>query len=173
LEAEQAKDELKDLEIWRKKGPVGKLHNIVKYIGGSGQRQQVFEKIQKLQNLGLDEEATTYQLVEDQETRWNSSYSMMERAVLLRGAIDTYMINIIKEYDDYIAKITRNNTRPLPKRHQPKPAICDSHLSTDDWSILTEYLVILKPFKMATKRLEGRAVDGECDSLVSFSNKTR
>jgi hypothetical protein len=31
-EIQQAKEELKDLELWRKKGPIGKLHNIVKYL---------------------------------------------------------------------------------------------------------------------------------------------
>jgi hypothetical protein len=88
---------------------------------------------------------------------------MIERAVMLRTAIDEFMYKIIKEYDDYIAKITRNGTRPLPAKHQTRPAICDDYLSVDDWSILTEYLAILKPFKVATKRLEGRALDGLFD----------
>jgi hypothetical protein len=86
---------------------------------------------------------------------------MIERAVMLRSAIHEFMRKIIKEYDDYIARITHNNSRSLPKRHQPRPTICDDYLTEDDWSVLTEYLAILKPFKIATKRLEGRAIDGE------------
>jgi hypothetical protein len=68
-------------------------------------------------------------LVEDQDTRWNSSYDMIEHAVMLRTPIDEFMHKIIKEYDDYVAKITHNSTRPLPKKHQPRPAICEDYLS--------------------------------------------
>ena len=164
IDVEQAKDELKDLEIWRKKGPIGKLHNIVKYISWSSQRQQLFEKIQEIEIARLpdgDPEKRLYKLVEDQETRWNSSYDMIDRAVKLRPVIDEYMHKIMKEHEDYVQKITRNGTRQKPKRHYARPAICDDYLTDDDWSVLTEYLAILKPFKMATKRLEGRAVDGE------------
>jgi hypothetical protein len=52
-EIQQAKEELKDLELWRKKGPIGKLYNIVKYIRWSGQREQLFEKIQEIEISSL------------------------------------------------------------------------------------------------------------------------
>jgi hypothetical protein len=87
---------------------------------------------------------------------------------MLRTAIDEFMRKIIKEYDDYIAKITHDGSKALPKRHQPRPAICGDYLSVDEWSVLTEYLAILKPFKIATKRLEGRALDGEFNYQTSF-----
>jgi hypothetical protein len=69
--------------------------------------------------------------VEDQDSRWNSSYDMIERAVMLRTAIDEFMRKIIKEYDDYIAKITHDGSKALPKRHQPRPAICGDYLCYD------------------------------------------
>ncbi|KAI1370356.1 hypothetical protein F4677DRAFT_465547 [Hypoxylon crocopeplum] len=33
-------------------------------------------------------------------------------------------------------------------------------MSAEDWAVITEYLAILKPFKIATKRLEGRPEKG-------------
>src|SRR5690348_8736732 len=87
-EIRPAKEELKDLEIWRKKGPIGKLHNIVKYISWSSQRQHLFEEIQEIEIARLpdnDPAKKICKLVEDQETRWNSSYDMIERAVMLRS----------------------------------------------------------------------------------------
>jgi hypothetical protein len=42
LELQAAKEELKELELWRKKGPIGKLHNILTFIRHSDQRNQLF-----------------------------------------------------------------------------------------------------------------------------------
>jgi len=38
-------------------------------------------------------------------------------------------------------------------------------LSDDDWVVITQYLELLKPFKIATKRLEGRIREGKGGSL--------
>jgi hypothetical protein len=102
VEIQQAKEELKNIEPWRKRGPVGKLHNAVKYITFTGQRQQLFEKIQGIEIASLSEDDPAkkiYKLVEDQETCWNPSYDMVERAIILRTSIDEFIRKIIKEYD--------------------------------------------------------------------------
>jgi hypothetical protein len=49
-----------DLEHWRPKGPVGKLHNIVKFIRASLQRTKAFKAYTKEQ-----EEADIYKLAEE------------------------------------------------------------------------------------------------------------
>ncbi|RKK59923.1 hypothetical protein BFJ69_g17267 [Fusarium oxysporum] len=36
-----------DLRHWRKKGPVGKLHNVVKFIRSSPQRCELFKRISR------------------------------------------------------------------------------------------------------------------------------
>lgn len=46
------------------------------------------------------------------------------------------------------------------KRSRKKPAIVDDKLSSEDWVVIAEYLAILKPLKIATKRLEGRPEEG-------------
>jgi hypothetical protein len=48
----------------------------------------------------------------------------------------------------------------MPKKGQKKPAIVDDKMSAEDWSVIAEYLAILKPLKTATKRLEGRPEEG-------------
>jgi hypothetical protein len=37
------------------------------------------------------------------------------------------------------------------------PWMRSTGLSAADWSVITEYLEVLKPLKLATKRLEGRS----------------
>ena len=41
----QLEDEQVERDIWRKRGPVGKLHNAVKYIRNTPQRREDFEDI--------------------------------------------------------------------------------------------------------------------------------
>ncbi|KAM5354590.1 hypothetical protein ACJ41O_001237 [Fusarium nematophilum] len=70
--------------------------------------------------------------------RWNSVYSMIERALKLRHAIDLFFLNYshvgAEGYD-----------------------ISQDILTPQDWVDLDHFLNILKPFKDLTKRMEGRA----------------
>jgi hypothetical protein len=40
-----------------------------------------------------------------------------------------------------------------------------SGLSAADWGVITEYLEVLKPLKLATKRLEGRCKSGQYGAI--------
>jgi hypothetical protein len=70
-----------EMENWRQKGPLGKLHNIVVYIQRSPQRLAAFLKL-----------SSGKRLVRDNKTRWNSWYTMIDCAIQerLRLAIDLY-----------------------------------------------------------------------------------
>ena len=70
---------LKHIEAWRKKGPLGKLHNFVVYIQQSVQRSQKFLAI-----------SHNRKLARDNDTRWSSWYTMLRAALNLRDAIDGY-----------------------------------------------------------------------------------
>ncbi|KAL6406027.1 putative Transposase-like protein [Ilyonectria robusta] len=70
---------LKQIEAWRKKGPLGKLHNFVVYIQRSVQRSQKFLAI-----------SHNHKLARDNDTRWSSWYTMLRAALNLRDAIDGY-----------------------------------------------------------------------------------
>ncbi|KAF5705165.1 ribonuclease H [Fusarium mundagurra] len=70
---------LKHIEAWRKKGPLGKLHNFVVYIQRNVQRSQKFLAI-----------SHNRKLARDNDTRWSSWYAMLRAALNLRDAIDGY-----------------------------------------------------------------------------------
>ncbi|KAF5981722.1 ribonuclease H-like protein [Fusarium bulbicola] len=65
---------LKHIEAWRKKGPLGRLHNFVVYIQRSVQRSQNYNR----------------RLARDNDTRWSSWYTMLRAALNLRDAINRY-----------------------------------------------------------------------------------
>ena len=67
---------IKEIEQWRKQGPLGKLHNFVVYIQCSVQREQNFW------DLSYD-----LHLIRDNQTRWNSWFFMIERALFLKDTL--------------------------------------------------------------------------------------
>jgi hypothetical protein len=70
---------LKEIEQWRKKGPLGKLHNFVIWLTQSTQRLQHFLEL-----------SNDLHIPRDNTTRWNSWYMMLSACLNLRGAIDDF-----------------------------------------------------------------------------------
>ena len=68
-----------EMEHWRKKGPLGKLHNIVVFIQRSTQRIAKFRELSQGHNLSRDN-----------STRWNSWYKMISTAMKLKVAVNVY-----------------------------------------------------------------------------------
>jgi hypothetical protein len=68
-----------EMQQWRQKGPLGKLHNIVVYIQRSTQRIANFKEL-----------SGGRKLVRDNSTRWNSWYSMISTATKLKTAINLF-----------------------------------------------------------------------------------
>ncbi|GKU14105.1 unnamed protein product, partial [Fusarium langsethiae] len=125
-------------EIWRKQSCIGKLHNFCVWINRSDQRRERLKQyILRAYDEGSIEHLYTRVLV-DGGIRWNSVYSMIERALKLRHAIDLFFLNyrriVAEGYD-----------------------ISQDILTPQDWVDLDHFLNILKPFKDLTKRMEGRA----------------
>jgi hypothetical protein len=69
-EPAKLKQTLKEIEAWRKFGPIGKLHNIVVDIQSSAQKIQEFMVLSK-QNRPA----------RDNKTRWNSMARMIKKAI--------------------------------------------------------------------------------------------
>ncbi|KAJ6437949.1 calcium permeable channel [Purpureocillium lavendulum] len=163
----QADKEIQDeVKLWRSKGPIGKLHNTVHWVERSGQRIERLHKLQSIENTALGlEDKTTYDVVMDNATRWNSSEAMMERAYTLRNALDSLVQAEVTEWSQYVARRTQNGAKPMPKKCRKKPTIVDDRMAAEDWSVIAEYLAILKPLKIATKRLEGRPREGKFGAI--------
>lgn len=137
----QEASDLESFKIWRQQGSIGHLHNIVTYISRSEQRLRDFEAAQRVAPGEI-----ALHLVKDTGVRWNSTYSMIQRALRLQPAIQRYC----REW---------------------RPANSDSYdLSNDfldpqDWEELRHFGELLQPFERATKRVEGNAYTGSHGAL--------
>lgn len=109
-----------DVNKWRKRGAIGKLHNIVVHVTWTPQRLRTFTALSD----GL-------RLRRDNETRWNSWYTMVEWALRpkIRQAITIFCAQ--------------------------EPVLQDDALTPIDWSTLAEIRKFLEPFQDATIANEG------------------
>ncbi|CAI0649850.1 unnamed protein product [Colletotrichum noveboracense] len=141
-----------DLKHWRKAGPIGKLHDIVKFIRASPQRTQRFKILSHEISEASDQSdgfllsqqtSKEVELIQDNATRWNSTYLMIERAIRLKDEVEGF-------YSSQNAK-------------DPVPA--QDILTSDDWLQLTEIMTILKPIWKITLRTQGFGEDGSYGRL--------
>ncbi|KAG7000867.1 putative AC transposase [Fusarium oxysporum f. sp. conglutinans] len=130
-----------DLDHWRTKGPIGKLRNIVKFIRSSPQRSEQFKRVAREQDheeYRLCEESTAeLEVVMNNETRWNSTYMMIERAWRKQTDIRAFIFATQEEED---------GARRIP---------AEDILSSEDWRVLGEVNEILKPIYLQTMRTQG------------------
>ena len=138
---------MKELKLWRKRGPLGKLHNIVIFICRTPQRRERFANIRSF-DASEKGDFDHLQLVVDNATRWNSLYAMIERAIKLRDRIDRFCIdNIDQMHGSRQEKATTAEDREHLLRNDV--------LTADDWRVLAETMTIMEKFMKWTKRAEG------------------
>ncbi|KAM6513179.1 hypothetical protein FALCPG4_18921 [Fusarium falciforme] len=136
-----------DLEHWRAKGPVGKLHNIVRFIRASPQRTEAFKAHAREQEEAdiykLAEESTAeLEVIQNNATRWNSTYMMIERALIKQSELNSFIQELGLEAD--------------ASRRVPTADI----LTSDDWKVLREASHILEPIYNMTMRTQGWGTSG-------------
>lgn len=145
-------DDEAELAHWRERGPVGKLHNVVKFIRASPQRSEAFrqhaKEAQILDDYQLSEEPTwDLGLKQNNSTRWNSTYLMIERAVRKRDDINSFVSGLDLESDD---------DKRIPDADR---------LTADDWKSLIEIKTILEPLYKLTMKTQGWGVAGTSGRL--------
>ncbi len=87
IKLRQDQSDVSLLELWRQKGPMGKLHNLVFHITRSTRMTAIFAKCQE-DHLPLADHDRIYSLVRDRGVRLNSTYMMIECAIKLWDSID-------------------------------------------------------------------------------------
>ena len=148
-----------ELKKWRKKGPIGRLHNFVGTVNNSPQLVRLLLEWQKEDiasgKLSHIDERTgkarqPLMPVSDNETRWNSRYRMMQRAKLLRSYFSRLVIYIQEEWEN----------EKLRKKGTKKPTVLDDKLEDSDWDVIEVFLKVLGAFDAISTRLQG---NGEPD----------
>jgi len=86
---------VEQIEIWRRKGPLGKLHNLAIKLRSSTQIHDKFKAISRGATIP-----------QDNSTRWSSWYKMIERACTLRKSIDQFYSTWEENDED---KLTEDN----------------------------------------------------------------
>jgi hypothetical protein len=88
--------EQEELKAWRKRGPIGKLHNIVVFIRRSPQRREAFLRVAQ-----ADDEFKKFMLKQGNATRWNSVYAMIDRAMKKKEDIQIFVLRSSLEKERY------------------------------------------------------------------------
>jgi hypothetical protein len=141
----------KELELWRGRGPIGKVRNTIVYIRSSPQRNEAFKQAQKDHPLLKK----VCELHTFNDTRWNSVFDALRVFIHVRPAIDDFYHTTLREWQDYENEKTDFGSKPRPERMRKKPTILSDFITQDDWVILTRYFEILEPIWQFTQRLEG------------------
>jgi hypothetical protein len=136
-----------DLEHWRAKGPVEKLHNIVKFIRASPQRTEAFKtharEQEEVDSYKLAEESTAeLEVIQNNATRWNSTYMVIERALVKQSELNSFIQELGLEAD--------------ASKRVPTADV----LTSDDWKVLREVSHILEPVYNMTMRTQGWGTSG-------------
>jgi hypothetical protein len=134
------------LRHWRRKGPIGKLHNIVKFIRASPQRIESFKRTAREHDASssedhfslVEESLSELELKQNNATRWNSTYLMIKRAWEKQSHIQSFIMAL--ELDPTATKI--------PPEDQ---------LHAEDWRLLAEIQHVLEPIYKLTMRTQGWA----------------
>jgi hypothetical protein len=124
-------------KLWRQRGELGKLHNLVAHVMNSGKRTDLFTALQIDANIGKAA-GKQWKLVLDGGIRWNSTYLMIRRALELKEALNQYANDLRDETDEL-----------------DKETYSEDYITTTDWKALAIMKDQLEPLFRLTKDLEG------------------
>ncbi|KAF3343220.1 hypothetical protein VD0002_g9711 [Verticillium dahliae] len=135
-----------DFQQWRKNSPVAKLHNVVKYIRSSPQRSEVLKDVatQLEAEFNFEDSTADLEVINNNETRWNSTYLMIERAMRKQ-----------RDLVGFLAQEAHGGNS-LPHEYR---------LEANDWKLLSEIMHILEPLYELTMQTQGNGKGGTLGKL--------
>ncbi|KAM4068002.1 restless-like transposase [Hirsutella rhossiliensis] len=142
--------------LWRKKGPVGKLHNLVVSIHRSDLLTNMLRSIQREAFAkSSDPKLNTRKpmdVILDNDTRWLSQLYMIRRALLLRDNVERLIAHHRIEFEQQ-----NKSKRGGLRRPTRLPFICqpESQLTDKDWEVLEIFDQILTFYEATIRMLEG------------------
>ena len=136
-------DDMVELLRWRKKGPSGKLHNVLTYIRMTLQRRDQFQK----QVLEIYPDETVFTPCVGNITRWSSDYEAIQCTFRVREPIEQFIREAIL-------------LNLYGERNGSPEALSNDQLLHEDWVMLRCVMDILEPFKVWTNRLQLRYSNG-------------
>jgi hypothetical protein len=142
--------------IWRKKGPAGKLHNLVLAIHRSDLLTGMLRSIQQEAFAKSSDPKISARkpldVILDNDTRWLSQLYMIRRALLLRDYIERliahYRIEFVQQHKTKRGSLRKSAT--LPFICQP-----ENQLSDKDWEVVEIFAQVLTYYEATIKMLEG------------------
>jgi len=140
-------------EHWRKKGPIGKLHNLIYWIHRSDVLTYSLRNRQEKEFAASDDPQIRAQkprdVVTDNITRWMSQLHMMRRAIALRP----YIEEVVGEQELEWQRGRRNGRTNI--QDMPNCLREDSQLTANDWKVIELFVDVLQDFEDILLRLEG------------------
>jgi len=154
IEDEQAEKEMaeRDITAWRRDGPLGRRRNLIFLVRDSNTLTERYQEIQKrppLVDEHGDEKPNTHMLVAPNDTRWNSFYLAMDRAIEQHAVLAELLDDEMGTWNRYLRKVHPGGIS------KAMPVILLDYLSTEDWSVISQYHNVMKPLCGATLRFQG------------------
>ncbi|KAI8402177.1 hypothetical protein FOFC_17482 [Fusarium oxysporum] len=143
--------------LWRRKGPVGKLHNLVVDVRRSDQLTYLLRGIQRSEfDLSSDPRIRARQpvdLIIDNDTRWLSQLYMIRRAIILRPFIEQLVLKHRQQWEQDNRSKRTGNLRKSAR--EPRICLEENQLTVNDWVVLEHLAKLLGFYEDAVKTLEG------------------
>ncbi|OWT42269.1 reverse transcriptase [Pochonia chlamydosporia 170] len=143
--------------LWRRKGPVGKLHNLVVDIRRSDQLIYLLRSIQRSEfDMSADvrvRASKTLDLIIDNDTRWLSQLYMIRRAITLRPYLEQLILKHRQQWEQDNRSKRTGNLRKSAK--EPRICLEENQLTAHDWTVLGHLATLLGFYEDAVKTLEG------------------
>ena len=136
-----------EFRLWQKRGPVGKLHNLVVIIHRTDLLSDILLQLQK------DQDQRALFVVFDNDKRWLSRFYMIKRALRLRRFIEMVIVRYRQIWED--EHRSKRTSQVLASAKMPPIMEAENQLTDNDWTVLSHFVDLPQRYENTHKLLEG------------------